>query len=48
MADENLTSRLQEIRNIPEKKITIEDLIMTNSGNDKQIKLASDLVDLNM
>ena len=49
MANENLTTRLQEIRNIPEKNISFEDLIMAmaNSGNGKQIKLASDLIDLN-
>ena len=50
MANENLTSRLQKIKNIPEKNISFEDLIMTlaNSGNEKQIKLASDLTDMNM
>ena len=50
MANENLTTRLQEIRNIPEKNISFEDLIMAmaNSGNGKQIKLASDLIDLNI
>ena len=50
MANENLTTRLQEIRNILEKNISFEDLIMAmaNSGNGKQIKLASDLIDLNI
>ena len=50
MANENLTSRLQKIKNIPEKNISFEDFIMTllNSGNEKQIKLASDLIDMNM
>ena len=50
MAIGNLTSRLQEIRNIPENNISIEDLIMSmaNSGNGKQIKLAFDLIDLNI
>ena len=50
MANENLTSRLQKIKNIPEKNISFEDLIMTlaNSGNEKQIKLASDLINMNM
>ena len=46
----NLTSRLQEINNIPEKSISVEELIMNlaRSGNVKQIKLASDLIDLNL
>ena len=50
MANENWTSRLQKIQNIPEKKVSIEDFIMSlaNSGNEKQIKLASELIDLNM
>ena len=46
----NLTSRLQEINNITEKSISVEELIMNlaQSGNVKQIKLASDLIDLNL
>ena len=50
MANVNWTSRLQKIQNIPEKKVSIEDFIMSlaNSGNEKQIKLASELIDLNM
>ena len=50
MANENWTSRLQKIKNIPEKNVSIEDFIMSlaNSGNEKQIKLASELIDLNM
>ena len=49
-ANENRTSRLQKIQNIPEKKVSIEDFIMSlaNSGNEKHIKLASELIDLNM
>ena len=50
MANVTWTSRLQKIQNIPEKKVSIEDFIMSlaNSGNEKQIKLASELIDLNM
>ena len=46
----NLTSRLQELNNIPEKSISVEELIMNmaRSGNVQQIKLASDLLDLNL
>ena len=46
----NLTSRLQEINKIPEKSISVKELIMSlaRSGNEKQIKLASNLIDLNL
>ena len=45
-----MTSRLQELNNIPEKSISVEELIMNmaRSGNVQQIKLASDLLDLNL
>ena len=50
MAKGNLTSRLQKINNIPEKIISFIELIrnLAGSGNEKQIKLASDLIDLNL
>ena len=50
MANGNLTHRLQKINNIPEKIISVEELIrnLAGSGNEKQIKLASDLIDLNL
>ena len=42
--------RLQEISNIPEKRTTVDELIrnMAASGNVKQLKLACDLIDLNL
>ena len=50
MAKGNLTSRLQKINNIPEKIISFIELIrnLAGSGIEKQIKLASDLIDLNL
>ena len=50
MVNGNLTYRLQEISNIPEKRISVEELIrnLAGSGNEKQIKLASELLDLNL
>ena len=46
----NKNSRLQEINNIPEKHISVDELIrnLAGSGNVKQIKLASDLMDLDL
>ena len=48
--NKNLDYRLQEINDIPEKRITVDELIrnLAGSGNVKQIKLASDLMDLNL
>ena len=50
MANGNVNVRLQEINNIPEKRTTVEELIMNlaTSGNMKQMKLATDLLELNM
>ena len=50
MANGNLTCKLQEINDINEKIITVDDLIrnLAGSGNEKQIKLASELIDLNL
>ena len=46
----NKNSRLQEINNIPEKHISVDEFIrnLAGSGNVKQIKLASDLMDLDL
>ena len=46
----NLTYRLQEINNIPEKRISVDELIrnLAGSGNDKQIKLAPEFLELNL
>ena len=46
----NLTYRLQEINNIPEKRVSVDELIrnLALSGNEKQIKLASELLELNL
>ena len=48
--NKNLNYRLQEINNIPEKLISVDELIrnLAASGNVKQLKLASDLMDLNL
>ena len=48
--NKNLKYRLQEISNIPEKRTTVDELIrnMAASGNVKQLKLACDLIDLNL
>ena len=48
--NKNLNYRLQEISNIPEKRTTVDELIrnMAASGNVKQLKLACDLIDLNL
>ena len=45
-----MTQRLQEINDIPEKITSVEELIrnLAGSGNEKQIKLASELIDLNL
>ena len=50
MANGNVNVRLQEINNIPEKRTTVEELIinLATSGNMKQMKLATDLSELNM
>ena len=50
MVNGNLTYRLQEISNIPEKRISVDELIrnLAGSGNEKQIKLTSELLDLNL
>ena len=49
-ANGNLTDKINEIKNLPENKITLNDLLMNlaRSGNQKQEKLALDLLDLNM
>ena len=49
-ANGNLTNKINEIKNLPENKITLNDLLMNlaRSGNQKQEKLALDLLDLNM
>ena len=46
----NVTYRLQEIINIPEKRVSVDELIrnLALSGNEKQIKLASELLELNL
>ena len=48
--NENLNYRLQEINNIPEKRISVDELIknLAGSGNVKQMKLASELMDLDL
>ena len=50
MDNGNLTYRLQEINNIPEKRVSVDELIrnLALSGNEKQIKLASELLELNL
>ena len=50
MANGNLTQRPQEINDIPEKITSVEELLrnLAGSGNEKQIKLASELIDLNL
>ena len=46
----SLSNRIKKINDIPEKSITLDQLIMNlaSSGNDKHAKLASDLIDLNL
>ena len=46
----SLNKRINEINEIPEKTITLDELILdlANSGNVKYTKLASDLMDLNL
>ena len=46
----NLTDKINEIKNLTENKITLNDLLMNlaRSENQKQEKLALDLLDLNM
>ena len=45
-----LSKRINDINEIPENEITLEQLLMNlaNSGNEKHVKLASDLLDLNL
>ena len=45
-----VNEKIMEINNIPENKITLEQLLsnLANSGNEKHAKLASDLLDLDM
>ena len=44
-----LSKRINDINEIPENEITLEQLLMNlaNSGNEKHVKLASDLLNLN-
>ena len=50
MDNGNLTSRLQDINNIPEKRVSVDELIrnLALSGNEKRLKLASELLELNL
>ena len=45
-----LNKKIMEINRIPENEITLDQLLfnLANSGNDKHVKLASDLIELNM
>ena len=45
-----VNKKIMEINNIPENKITLEQFLsnLANSGNEKHVKLASDLLDLDM
>ena len=45
-----LSKRINDINEIPENEITLEQLLMNlaNSGNEKHVKLASDLLNLNL
>ena len=45
-----LSKRINDINEIPENEITLEQLLMNlaNSGNEKHVKLASDLLDSNL
>ena len=46
----NLTDRINEIKNLPENRLSLNDLItdLATSGNEKHITLASELLDLNL
>ena len=46
----NLTDRINEITNLPENRLSLNDLItgLASSGNEKHVKLASELLDLNL
>ena len=48
-ANRNLTDKINEIKNLPENKITLNGLLinLVSSGNQKQEKLGLDLLDLN-
>ena len=48
--NENLTAKINEIKNLPENRVSLNDLILNlaSSGNDKHVKLASDLLDLDL
>ena len=45
-----VSKRIKSINDIPEKEITLDQLLLNlaNSGNEKHVQLASDLLDLNL